>query len=76
MPRGALNWNYKEVVSVLKDHGFTLRHIEGSHHYFIATVNGIMRQVCVPFHGKKTFRPRTLNSMIRQSGLTKKEWGF
>jgi predicted RNA binding protein YcfA (HicA-like mRNA interferase family) len=33
-----------------------------------------LRQVCVPLHGKKSIKPRTLKGIIIQSGISQKEW--
>jgi len=76
MPNRVFNWTFDDVVRVLKDNGFRLNSIEGSHHYYIGSVNGKMHQVCVAFHGKTAFKPRTLKGMISQSGLSKKAWGL
>lgn len=73
MSRGPFNWTHREVVAFLKEHGFSLNYIEGSHYYYVGSHNGF-RQVCVPFHGAKVFKPRTLNGMIRQSGIPRDEW--
>ena len=74
MTRGVFNWTFNDVVRFLKDQGFVLGHVEGSHYYYINTVNGVSRQVCVPFHGTKEFKPRTLKGTILQSGIPQKEW--
>ncbi len=76
MANGVFNWTYSDVVSVLKDNGFHLNHIKGSHHFFVGSVNGRMHQVCVAKHGNQVFKPRTLNGMISQSGLSRKVWGL
>jgi len=74
MPSGIKNWTYKKVVQFLKDNGFQLNYTKGSHFYFVGYVNKIYRQVCVPFHGKSTIKPRTMNGIIKQSGIDKKDW--
>ncbi len=74
MPRGVYNWTYDDVVTFLKDNNFRLNYTEGSHHFYIGTKGGQIRQVCVAFHGKRAFKPRTLKSMIAQSGMDKSEW--
>lgn len=74
MPRGVFNWTYNDVVQVLKDNGFRLNHIKGSHHFYVSTVKGKLHQVCVPYHGKSVFKPRTLKGMVRQSGLSNSAW--
>ena len=76
MSRGVFNWTYKDVVAVLKEHKFQLNHIDSSHHFYVKFVNGRIFQVQVPFHGKKSFKPRTLNGMIAQSGLSRADWGL
>ena len=76
MPHGAFNWTYTEVVVILKDNGFHLNHVKGSHHFFVGTVEGKMRQVCVPKHGNQVFKPRTLKGMVLQSGLSRDVWGL
>ncbi|RJQ30803.1 type II toxin-antitoxin system HicA family toxin [Candidatus Parcubacteria bacterium] len=74
MPRGVFNWSFHDVEKFLRSKGFQLNHIEGSHYYFTVSLNGIIHQVCVPFHGSKTFKPRTLKGIIVQSGFSKEEW--
>ena len=74
MTRGIFNWNFNDVVRFLKDRDFSLGHIEGSHYFYIGKVDGISRQVCVPFHGTKAFKPQTFKGIIVQSGIAQKEW--
>ena len=74
MPRGFLNWTSEDVVRLLKAHGFILNHTKGSHFYYVGHCGGMFRQVCVPFHGSKTIKPRTLKGIILQSGIPKEEW--
>jgi predicted RNA binding protein YcfA (HicA-like mRNA interferase family) len=76
MPNGVFNWTFTDVVDLLKENGFRLNHARGSHFYYIGVVNKIMRQVCVPKHGNLAIKPRTLKSMVEQSGLDKKIWGL
>jgi predicted RNA binding protein YcfA (HicA-like mRNA interferase family) len=76
MARGVFNWTYKDVVDLLKEHKFSLNDIDSSHHYYVKIVGGRIYQVEVPYHGSKTFKPRTLKSMFLQSGLTKADWGI
>ena len=74
MPNRVFNWTYTDIVRVLKDNGFTLNHVEGSHHYYVGSVDGRMRQVCVAYHGKTSFKPRTFKGIMLQSGLSKEAW--
>jgi predicted RNA binding protein YcfA (HicA-like mRNA interferase family) len=76
MPKGAFNWTFNDVTTVLKEHGFRLNHIKGSHYFYVGYSDGKTRQVCVPKHGKVAFKPRTLKGMIEQSGLGREKWGF
>lgn len=76
MPNGINNWNFNDVVTLLKENGFTLNHVKGSHYFYIGYVGAKSRQVCVPKHSKLVFKPRTLKSMILQSGLSPNIWGL
>ena len=76
MPNGIKNWRYQNVVDLLKDNNFRLNHVRGSHYYFVGHVGGRQRQVCVPFHGSQSIKPRTMKGIILQSGLDKKVWGI
>ena len=74
MPRGLLNWTFDEVVQFLKDNNFSLNYVNSSHYYYIGFVDKKMRQVCVPFHGSKSLKPRTMKGIILQSGISKVDW--
>jgi len=74
MPRGVFNWTFNDVENFLKEYKFRLNHVNGSHYYYIGYYEKILRQVCVPFHGTKVIKPRTLNGIIRQSGIPKDKW--
>ncbi len=74
MPNNLNNWTYKDVVDVLKEHKFILNHTRGSHFYFVGHFGGKYRQVCVPFHGNNSIKPRTLKGIILQSGIPKNIW--
>ena len=76
MTNGVFNWTYGDVVTVLKDNGFQLNHVKGSHHYFVGNVGGKLHQVCVPKHGSHAFKPRTFKGIVVQSGLSKSVWGI
>lgn len=77
MPNKYFNWTFKDIESFLREHRFVINHIRGSHHYYIAMVNGKMRQVCVPKHGQAALKPRTMKGIIEQSGIEKEVWfGF
>ncbi|OGY97307.1 MAG: hypothetical protein A2122_01930 [Candidatus Liptonbacteria bacterium GWB1_49_6] len=74
MPRGFYNWTAEDVVRFLKEYGFALNHTRGSHFYYVGHHGGTFRQVCIPFHGNRALKPRTLKGIIRQSGIQKDEW--
>ena len=74
MPRGSFNWTFDDVVGVLKQHGFKLNYTNASHYYYVAHVDDQLRNVCVPFHGKKAIKPRTLKGIILQSGIPRNKW--
>ena len=75
MPRGVFNWTFKDVEKFLRDHGFSLIRIEASHHHFLRVSKGKSFMVQVQFHGNNVaLKPRTLNGIILQSGISKKEW--
>ena len=74
MGRGLFNWTFSDIDSFLKENNFRLNHINGSHYYYVGQSNGKYRQVCVPFHGTKSIKPRTLRGIILQSGIDKKKW--
>lgn len=58
----------KDMVAVLKRAGFTLIHIEGSHHYLVPLGGGTL--VTVPVHTNKILKPKTLKSILFQANLT------
>ena len=62
--------NGKQVIARLKDAGWRLARIEGSHH--ILEKDGMPRPVPVPVHGAKDLKPGTLASIQRQSGVKMK----
>ncbi len=76
MSNRVFNWTFDDVVRVLKDNGFRLDHTKGSHHYYVKTIGGKKHEVCVAYHGKSVFKPRTLKGIITQSGLLKGAWGL
>lgn len=71
MPNYYKNWKFRDVGSFLKDHGFHLHHTNGSHFYYL---DAKMRMVCVPFHGGKAIKPRTMKGIMLQSGIDAREW--
>lgn len=74
MPHGVNNWTAEEVIRFLRDHNFIHNHTRGSHMYYVGHHGEAFRQVSVPFHASRSIKPRTLKSIIAQSGIPKSEW--
>ena len=76
MPRGLKNWGYSDVVDFLKARGFEFyEYRKVSHEAWIGNVKNEEAIVEVNFiGGSKSYPPRTLETMIRQSMIDKKEW--
>ncbi len=74
MPRGLNNWSFRDIKHFLEQHNFHLNHIEGSHYFYTGSYRGVVRQVSIPFHGSKTIHPKTMKSIVRQSGVPQEEW--
>jgi len=74
MTRGKSNWNFRDVKRFLESKGFVLHHVRGSHHYFRGFAGGRLRMTHVQLHGSKTVHPKTLGSIIKQSGVPEEEW--
>jgi predicted RNA binding protein YcfA (HicA-like mRNA interferase family) len=55
----------KEVIKLLKRHGWALDHIQGSHHIMLK--GG--KKIPVPVHGNADLRPGTLHSILKEAGL-------
>ena len=58
----------REVTKVLKDHGFNVVRIKGSHH-FLRHTDG--RCTVVPVHAGETLGPGLLLQILRDTELTK-----
>jgi len=58
----------KDVEKILIKQGFKFVSQKGSHRQFKGVVKGRKRRVTV-LADRKSFHPKTLKSMIRQSGL-------
>ena len=72
MPKGLFNWDEKDVIQFLKDHGFGFYEPrKGSHYAYKNLETQKVVEINIP---KNSFTPRTLETMIRQSGLDKNHW--
>ena len=60
----------KELIKVLEQNGFVLKHIRGSHHFFINPDNG--KIAVVPVHAKDLPKG-TLHSILKQAGIGKED---
>jgi predicted RNA binding protein YcfA (HicA-like mRNA interferase family) len=74
MPRGKFNWTFKDIERFLKANGFVLHHVRGSHHYYRGFIDGQLRMTHVEYHGSGSIPPKTLESIIKQSGIPKDDW--
>jgi predicted RNA binding protein YcfA (HicA-like mRNA interferase family) len=75
MPKKLSNWTFKNIEHFLKEKGFALNYTNGSHFYYKGIGGGIVRNVCVPFHGGNVaIKPRTFKAIILQSGIPQSEW--
>jgi len=69
--------SYRDVVRILKNLGFTpARHASGSHETWKLYRTDRWYSVTVYFHGGQNFQfpPKTLKSMIEQSGFSPDEF--
>ena len=55
----------KDLLKLLKKHGFVLKRVSGSHHILD---NGKIK-VSVPVHGNRDLPVGLLNSILKQAGL-------
>ena len=65
--------SYRQVVQILRGHGFRMDRQEGSHQQWIGMVKGQPHIVTV-IAKAKDYAPKTTKTMIRQSGLSENEW--
>jgi predicted RNA binding protein YcfA (HicA-like mRNA interferase family) len=73
MHRELLSLASRDVERILCQYEFVLNRSKGSHQQFVGSVLGKKQRVTV-IKNQKRFEPKTLASMIRQSGLTEQEW--
>lgn len=62
----------KQVLRALQRAGFFVHHASGSH-YILKHPNRLLNRVTLPYHTKDLKR-KTLESIIKQSGLTIEEF--
>ena len=72
MARGIMNWSYDDLKEFIGLHGFFFsKELDGSHEAWIDTDGSHTVEVNV---SKKPFLPRTLETMISNSGIDKEHW--
>ena len=74
MPNGLKNWSYKDLKRFLSKNGFVLDHqMKGSHEAWVGEIDG---RDCVVNVNRtsKSYPVKTLEIMIEQSNISKKEW--
>ena len=72
MPNGLRNWKYRDVTKFLSKNNFTLvRQKSGSHEFWQSKKSGKIVNVNWT---KREYPVKTLEIMISQSGLSKKDW--
>ena len=65
--------NFREFIEILKAHGFELARQESSHRRYKGSIGCETKYVTVAYHSiSDDILPKTLASMIRQSGLPKR----
>jgi predicted RNA binding protein YcfA (HicA-like mRNA interferase family) len=63
---------FREFIQVIEQHGFTLKRTEGSHRRYEGVTDGRLQLVTIAYHSANDdIRPKTLSSMVRQSGYRK-----
>jgi len=65
-------WPGTEIIKVLKNAGWRLDRIEGSHHILVK--DGIETILSVPMHGTKPIKVGLLKGLINDAGLTNEEF--
>ena len=74
MPNGLRNWTYKDVIAFLKQRDFEFSEQKiGSHEHWVSPDKKYVVDVN-RITGNASYPIRTLESIIRDSGIIKKEW--
>jgi predicted RNA binding protein YcfA (HicA-like mRNA interferase family) len=65
--------NFRDFIAIIERHGFELKRTTGSHRQYEGLVDGRIQLVTVAAHRMgDEILAKTLASMIRQSGLSKR----
>ncbi|MCI0597878.1 type II toxin-antitoxin system HicA family toxin [Candidatus Parcubacteria bacterium] len=62
------------VIRFLKKQGFIQTHERGSHFYYSKKTGSKSFLVTVSVHGSDSIHPKTIKSIIVQSGIPQSEW--
>lgn len=73
MDKRLLSLTSDDIVRILRAEGFVLSRTKGSHLQYVGLIKGQKRRVTV-MAKQRRFTPKTLKSMIEQSGLNAEEW--
>ena len=73
MDKRLLRLDSRKVIKILEKEGFKLSRKKGSHFQYVGYVKGQKMRVTVIVNQKR-FAPKTLKSMIEQSGLSERKW--
>lgn len=65
------SWSAKQVIKLLEKHDFEFISQNGSHAKYRNTEK---TSVIVPVHNNKDLKKGTLLSIIKNSGISKKDW--
>jgi len=65
-------WPGNEIIKILKNVGWHLDRVEGSHHILVK--DGIETILSVPVHGTKPIKVGLLKGLINDAGLTNEEF--
>ena len=75
MPNGIRNWQYENVANFLECHDFYLsKRDTGSHEYWVSHDKIKLVNVNRPHGTDSGYPPKTLQSMIDQSGMEREHW--
>ncbi len=70
------NWTYRDVTHFLKENGFSFfEPLKGSHEAWIKLGDdGEPNRIVEVNFSHRSYPPKTLKTMIRQSGVEQEEW--
>ena len=66
-----MNLSPKRMIEILKQHGYYLDRVKGSHHIYYN--DDRKRAVPVPLHGSKDLKKGTFLAILKQAGIDRNE---